>query len=107
MQKAIDPNSYRIVNYMSHGPSTRQPGSDLPYCASGPSAGDHFRLPVGTSCGDVYFESLHDAIYGCAARTKNPIVGPKHDCAWTGGAGSRRPGRWYCGDGQHCRDHSY
>jgi hypothetical protein len=102
-----DPNNYRIVNYTSHGPSTRQVGSDLPYCAAGPNAGVHFRLPYGTSCSDKAFNSLDEAISGCAARTKDPLVGPMHDCAWKGGDGSRsRDGKkWLCGDGRHCRDH--
>lgn len=92
MPNPKDPNNYRIVNYSSPGPSTRTVGSDLPYCASGPNAGDHFRLPYGTICSDKYFESLDEAISGCAARTKDPLVGPKHDCAWKGGDGSRGPG---------------
>ena len=104
MQRVKDPNSYRIVNYLGNHPARHPEGSGLPYCAAGPGAGHHFRLPVGTSCSDIYFDSLHEAQVGCAARTKNPIVGPKHDCAWKGGDGSRRPGKWYCGDGQHCRD---
>lgn len=107
MTNPKDPNNYRIVNYSSPGPSTRQAGSDLPYCASGPGMNEHWRLPWGTTCDDKYFGNEHDAIFGCAALTKNPAVGWTHDCAWVGGPGSRsRDGKkWFCGDGQKCRDH--
>ena len=105
MQNPKDPNSYRIVNYLGNAP--RPAGSDLPYCAAAPWMNEQWRLPVGTSCDDIYFASLHDAQVGCAMRTKNPVVGHRHDCAWVGGDDSRsRDGkRWYCGDGRQCRDH--
>lgn len=89
------------------GHSNRPVGSDLPYCAAGPDAGHRFRLPYGTSCNDKYFNSEQEARAGCALRTKSPLVGFKKNCKWVGGPGSRsRDGtKWFCGDGQMCRDH--
>ena len=79
--------------------------SELPYCAAGPTAGDSFRLPWGTSCSDKYFTNEHDAIAGCASRTKNPLLGHIHDCKWRGLPRRTRDGlKWYCADGQECRD---
>ena len=76
------------------------------------------RLPPGTSCDEIgvdwpaeymndptYVRELEDRMKTfCAGKTKNPIIGYRHNCAWKGAKKQLTDYavQWTCSDGPHC-----